>query len=555
MTYIARTFLAYLFIIFATAAAQSQGFDKLQRLSTRQLTIAGNDYINKHNDPQNALLYFSIATNRYNKNMPIDEKKRLIGAYFGKWYVYFFYFFDYQQAAETLRQAAELCDETRHSKAKLYLNYGTMYQTLSEQCNDMKLKKQAFDYYVKSFDDALKGGQNDIMFNSFGNMVQIAHACGNVKLVSRQKAIVDSIARHSKDKIFAYDNLLYKAFISFESGDYAEALHLFKTQLKLIDEKKDYIRYRYVALTNISKTKNKMGDIDGAITTMKEANRLALKFDMKDAKLESYYSLATLYAQAGMNDEKDRCRNKYFMLKDTLLNYRQLASVNEIKFLETIKNFDKRMEQMKKNDERKNMAIATVAIFVVVVTAFLIVIFHKNKKLRHNNDMLYKQNVELLKAEDERRRQRLENKTQNGQYVTSPLDSDSKDILAAKIVDILELSDEIYSPDFSGNRLAEMTGTKYNYVSQVINQVFGCNFKTLLNKYRIKEACRRINDKKYANLTIEAIANSVGFHSPNGFRTQFKNETGLSPSEYKRIANTGAMSQKRNEPDGSLDLQ
>jgi AraC-like DNA-binding protein len=54
-----------------------------------------------------------------------------------------------------------------------------------------------------------------------------------------------------------------------------------------------------------------------------------------------------------------------------------------------------------------------------------------------------------------------------------------------------------------------------------------------LGKYRIQEACRRMNDhERYGHLTIEAIGHSVGYKSNSSFIAAFKRYTGLKPSEY-----------------------
>ena len=77
-------------------------------------------------------------------------------------------------------------------------------------------------------------------------------------------------------------------------------------------------------------------------------------------------------------------------------------------------------------------------------------------------------------------------------------------------------------------------------VSQVINEKAGCNFNNLINEYRIKEACRRMNDtEQYGKYTIEAISTSVGFKSRSTFLLQFKRVTGLTPSEYQRAQKSG----------------
>lgn len=73
----------------------------------------------------------------------------------------------------------------------------------------------------------------------------------------------------------------------------------------------------------------------------------------------------------------------------------------------------------------------------------------------------------------------------------------------------MENNDEIFS-GFNVERLASLVGSRYRYVSQVIHERFGCNFNTFLNEYRIKEACKRMNDTEhYGNLTIEAISSGV----------------------------------------------
>ncbi len=84
-----------------------------------------------------------------------------------------------------------------------------------------------------------------------------------------------------------------------------------------------------------------------------------------------------------------------------------------------------------------------------------------------------------------------------------------------------------------------MVGAKYWEVSQTINDVFQKNFARVVAEYRIKEACRRISDREqYGQLTIEAIAQSVGFRSRTSFSKVFKDFTGLTPTMYKKIADS-----------------
>ena len=102
----------------------------------------------------------------------------------------------------------------------------------------------------------------------------------------------------------------------------------------------------------------------------------------------------------------------------------------------------------------------------------------------------------------------------------------------------METCDEVFTTDFTLPRLAELAGDTRNNVSEAINQRYQTNFNGLLNEYRIKEACRRINDTEhYGHLTIEAIGQSVGFKSNSNFVSNFKKITGLTPSAYRKQSN------------------
>jgi AraC-like DNA-binding protein len=73
-----------------------------------------------------------------------------------------------------------------------------------------------------------------------------------------------------------------------------------------------------------------------------------------------------------------------------------------------------------------------------------------------------------------------------------------------------------------------------HHVSQVINERTGKNFFDLLSEYRIQEAQTLLSDKANRNLTIEEIAEQVGYNSKAAFNKTFKLLTQLTPSEFRR---------------------
>ena len=143
-------------------------------------------------------------------------------------------------------------------------------------------------------------------------------------------------------------------------------------------------------------------------------------------------------------------------------------------------------------------------------------------------------------------------RSQNAQNAAKPkyqhtqLDEDTRAELIERISQVLESSPEVYNDTFSLDRLSELVDAKHsNYVSQVINEHWGCNFPAMINECRIKEACRRMNDVElYGNQTIKAIAQSVGFNSHSNFVNTFRKFTGLTPSAYLKLTRTNP----ENEP-------
>lgn len=102
-----------------------------------------------------------------------------------------------------------------------------------------------------------------------------------------------------------------------------------------------------------------------------------------------------------------------------------------------------------------------------------------------------------------------------------------------KISDYMDNSEEWMMQSFSPERMAHAVDVPVRLLPEIIRSGFGTNFYGLLNRYRIKEACRLLSDKeKLKQLTIEGISQSLGFKSRSNFGRNFRNLVGMSPTEY-----------------------
>lgn len=88
------------------------------------------------------------------------------------------------------------------------------------------------------------------------------------------------------------------------------------------------------------------------------------------------------------------------------------------------------------------------------------------------------------------------------------------------------------NPDLSLRHLANQIDIHPNHLSWLLNQSIGKNFNEFINQYRIEAFKAIAKDPKHAHLTIEGLAYESGFNSKTVFNTYFKNETGLTPSQF-----------------------
>jgi AraC-like DNA-binding protein len=84
--------------------------------------------------------------------------------------------------------------------------------------------------------------------------------------------------------------------------------------------------------------------------------------------------------------------------------------------------------------------------------------------------------------------------------------------------------------------LAERLGTQEHRLRRLINGRLGHrNFNEFVNGYRLTEAKARLADPKEARLPVLTIALEAGFQSIGPFNRAFKEDTGVTPVEFRRI--------------------
>ena len=509
----------------------------LKTYTNGHLLKEASAYIGKKNDMDSALMCYSIVYKRYADDKETVDDDMLTKTLSGLWYIYFFHYYDYMKSNEILKESLNVCKARSLNSSWVYLDFGFMYQMIAEQSLEQSLYSKALSHYKAAFHEARKIKDWGVMLNAFGNIIVVSAELHNLQSLHHELSVFKQIPRSFNALEYKYDSLLYAGALALERNKAEAARKCFSEQLALFKQlSHEYSRYVYLAHINLAKAYCLRKDYEMALHELKAGERISADFETKDTKLEAHKLLYETYAKVGDNRQAADYQSKYIMLKDSLLNYRLIAGVKDVTY---------HLKQLEHQKEMQRIVIFLFMTIGCIVAISLFVVASKNKKLNQSNKALFRKNIELFQSEEKERMRRkaleehfVEGKTAR-KYKSSTLSEERKEELLQKILTLMDNNDCIFSYDFSANQLASEIGVNYKYISQVINELMQCSFSNLLNKYRIKEACRRIEDGgQYSGFTLEAIGNSVGFKSRSSFIAAFKQVTGLTPIDFQRNIDT-----------------
>ncbi|MBK8286554.1 MAG: helix-turn-helix transcriptional regulator [Ahniella sp.] len=114
--------------------------------------------------------------------------------------------------------------------------------------------------------------------------------------------------------------------------------------------------------------------------------------------------------------------------------------------------------------------------------------------------------------------------------------------IAAAILRLFEVESIHREPELRVADVTRRLGTVEHKISRAISHGLGeRNFNQLVNRHRINDACRLLDDPS-STMTILEISFEVGFASLGPFNRAFKAATGLTPSAYRnRSKNRGEV--------------
>ena len=438
-------------------------------------------------------------------------------------------------------------------------NIGNIYASM----NDIK---RALHYYTTGYEAAKK--TNDID-RQWGFSTNIVAAYCMLQEVDNAKAFFDVQMKipYENTEIKRYYFLNNQAYIAMAENNSRMAEYYFKKVMAFAQERHMNTMYYVGPLVELGKIYMQRKNNREAIECFEIARDSVLRMENKDRLVSIFQAMSEAYRKSGNADSAEAYRRRYLAMSDSIFNISQFNLANGKLFEYENKENKARIDSLTSQNYIQLYVILVFVVFALAVTLLYVALRRKARNLQEAQKMLVSKNEELMASDNHSRqllkryieamdKQKKQTGTESsGRDVAQDTDNTNDGIeehddqrnglglseelrnrLLNSISAILEDVSVISNSDFNLSMLAEMADSNTKYVSSIINDVYGKNFKTVLNEYRIREACRRLTDKDhYSNMTIQAIYEELGYNSAASFIQAFKKVNGMTPSVYQKL--------------------
>lgn len=264
-----------------------------------------------------------------------------------------------------------------------------------------------------------------------------------------------------------------------------------------------------------------IGDDDRALSVFLDAVDLSHESSNYAYLDELYSRISKLYEKKGDEAQALVWYKRFDEAKDSIFNATRDFALSEIKAKYRLEQYQNelRISEITILKKEKSTQVMLLLFLLSSVSAVLIwLIMYQKNKYYERIVRQYRDSVNLRK--------------QVREHDAVPSD-DRHDVLYQELLRLMDIERLYRDKDITLDKLSAVLKTNRSYLSKTINEHSGRNFNKFINKYRISEAIERLS-KSDEDCLLKAMATDLGFNSPSTFYKAFYEETGVSPSVYRK---------------------
>lgn len=430
-----------------------------------------------------------------------------------------------------------------HDVETSLVNIGVIYDIFGDYNRSM--------FYFGKARDLISKGEPD---NSLlaGLLSRMIISCCNhghpdeAKKYFRQRAGLKTIdARENQ-----YTLLYTQGLIAEAEKKYSAAIYYFNETLRFLAASPRNDNYDLPIIIELGNCYFLAGQTSMALNMLDSARQKAGVAGMHGYLADVYQLFAKVYDKIGKKDSAQFYKQRLDSENAMLYNQDKINAASSSLLATMDREHAERVSDLSSTISTQTAVIIAFAL-VVVFLIIMMIVWRRQKRVQTEAYRLLLAKDKQLAILDKKSRDLREKyldaladgvsrKTVSVEDVKpgayGSLRLDKAEQLLASVNRVLDTPELVFSPDFNLDVLAEQVGSNTKYVSVVINETYGKNFKTILNERRVREAIHLLTeDNKYKNATMMNVALAVGFKSATNFIAAFKRVTGMTPALYKKL--------------------
>jgi len=532
-----RQLVLFSLLLLGTLISKAQP-DSSNEHSIKQKLINKADSALNVSDTALAKANYSSVLNSYKNRLTIDEGNlcgyaalKLSKIYFGEG--------NYNLSLAASIKGIEIIESTDYNAdllSKLYLNAGNIYSVFEDH-------EKAFIYY----NEGLKYVRqiNNLEQESFF-LNNLTAMCCYTKDIQQAK-IYNNMAKALplKDTIKQlYYYSLNSGFITLAEDKLQQSILHYKKSINYALKPGMSPKFLAASYSEIYKIYEETDEVDSALYYLEKYRTLSERNNYTYMIIDSYKTLSRLYNKVNEREKALLYQEKYVLLADSMMNNREFNRVRSKHSAYEKDKSNSYINELTTTISEQKLILTIIISFLVILITLSILLLIQKRKLQLAYYDIFERNKELINIEEKYSEARKtisqlkeKDSSDSEHQKTTGLKEEQRSELLKKINQIMEVETHYCNPNFSLAELASLVNSNTKYVSQIINETYGVNFRTYINDYRVKLSRKRLIDtENYGHFTIKAIAESVGFKSQSNFILSFRKTTGITPSLYQNMA-------------------
>lgn len=245
---------------------------------------------------------------------------------------------------------------------------------------------------------------------------------------------------------------------------------------------------------------------------------------------------AKLYHRWGKYAKAADAYSDYIAKNDSLQKLEMASRLDELRTQYEVDKLEMQREQDALKLKSSRNTITGLALIVIMAIIIIVIAIINTRRLRAKNRSLISRidEQDKLEQENETLRERIAQTAAATESISAEENKETEDLY----LNLKKLMSDpaVYTdPSIGRKTIAEQLGTNERYVYETIRNHYGMSVSNYITNLRLNYA-RKLLARSSAKDTVDSVASDAGFTGRSTFYRLFKERYGMTPQEFKHLA-------------------